>query len=113
MAEIYEDLRTLKARYRIPHAWSELKLPGKPAKSCCSPFRDESNPSFSVYEDGLKWHDFADGQGGDVVDFVEKGLGVDTAEAIEWVKEKSGWKPLVKGDRPGIIRGGLNTTPGI
>lgn len=90
-----EGLQALKARYRIGHAWTDLNLPGKPSRCCCSPFRDEQHPSFSVYDDGLKWKDHAAGDGGDVVDFIQKALGVDTAEAIGWFKEKAGYRPTM------------------
>ncbi|HKD36435.1 MAG TPA: CHC2 zinc finger domain-containing protein [Pirellulales bacterium] len=63
---------------RIPEIWSRFNLPGKPAKSCPSPFRDDKNPSFSVSADGLLWNDFATGQGGDAIDFLAQLTGAGT-----------------------------------
>jgi hypothetical protein len=54
-------------------------LPGKPAKSCRSPFRDDDSPSFSVYDDGNRWHDFATGESGDAIDFLGKIKGLNKA----------------------------------
>lgn len=84
------NLDELKAAYTIPRAWRELGLKGEPGKSCRSPFRDDGNPSFSVHDDGRKWHDFATGEGGSVVDFVMQARSCDTAQAIRWIEERLG-----------------------
>ena len=74
----------------ISTAWHALNLPGEPARLCRSPFREEHRPSFSITPDGLLWHDFADGTGGDVVSFVKRATGCDAAEALRRVKELAG-----------------------
>ncbi len=63
-------------------AWQKLGLQGEPKRTCCSPFREEKNPSFSISPDGKLWKDFATDEGGSVVDFIAKALGCDIAEAI-------------------------------
>lgn len=85
----------LKENYRIPTAWSDLRLPGQPGKACRSPFPGEhrngdANPSFSVFDDGRQWKDFATGSGGDVIDLVRKTLGCSDAEAFRFVRERLG-----------------------
>jgi hypothetical protein len=56
----------------------EILYPGwKGGKSCHSPFRDDRNPSFSIFGDGRKWKDFGSGESGDVVDFIAKAKGID------------------------------------
>src|SRR5437867_4412491 len=84
------DLEALKVPYRIPQAWRDLRLPGKPAKSCCSPLREDKNSSFSVFGDGRRFNDFATGDRGDVFDLIAKVRGCDTAGAIRFVEEHLG-----------------------
>lgn len=50
--------------------------------SCCSPFRKDNNPSFSLNLFHGGWKDFATGESGNVYDFIEK------AENIHVFKEK-------------------------
>ena len=84
------ELSDLKERYRIPQAWRDLGLKGEPAKSCSSPLREDRTPSFSVFDDGLRFHDFGTGDRGDVFDLVANVLGCDTAGAIHFVVERLG-----------------------
>lgn len=90
-------IEELKARYSITDAWRDEGLPGVPSRSCCSPFREERHPSFSVYEDARKWKDHAAGEGGDVLDFVAKARGCSPAEALAIVRERVGWQPSAHG----------------
>ena len=36
-----------------------------------APKREENTPSFHVYKNGTRWHDFGIGQGGDIIDLVK------------------------------------------
>jgi|TARA_R110002153_G_scaffold58306_1_gene159930 hypothetical protein len=74
-------LARAKDRLRIHELWDRLGLAGEPSKSCCSPFRPDASPSFSVSEDGTLWNDFAEGAGGDAVDFLARAAATDKAEA--------------------------------
>jgi hypothetical protein len=82
------DISDIRLRLPIADAWRALNLPGSPAKSCSSPFRDDRNPSFSVYHEatGDRWKDHAEGCGGDVLDLIEKTKGCTTAEALIWAR---------------------------
>ena len=86
-------LQVAKARLSIPALWHLLNLPGKPAKSCRSPFRPEYNPSFSVYEDGRRFHDFATGEGGDAADFVAMAYSLSAEEGVRRLIEMAGVLP--------------------
>ncbi len=86
------SIEEIKARYTIENAWKDEGLPGAPARSCRSPFREERHPSFSVYDEGRKWKDHAAGDGGDVLDFVAKARGCPPAEALAVVRERVGWQ---------------------
>lgn len=80
-------LAEAKPILRIPELWERLGYIGQPSKICRSPFREDSNPSFSVSPDGLLWNDFADGDGGDAVDFLARALDLDKTEsAREFLK---------------------------
>ena len=70
-----------KERVSIPYLWSRYGYPGNPSRSCKSPFRDESNPSFSVFSCGEAWKDHGTGDGGDSVTFIQFAEGVSNAEA--------------------------------
>jgi len=79
-------------RDRISEALSALSLPSlgnyyglELTKSCKSPFRDDSNPSFSVWEskDKWRWKDQATGEHGDTIDFLAKWEGVTNTEAVK------------------------------
>lgn len=85
-----DQLDAAKARVSIPDAWRALVLPGEPRRSCCSPFREDRNPSFSIFADGRGWKDFATGEGGDVVSFVKRATGCTDREAIARVLELAG-----------------------
>lgn len=84
------DIGQLKERFSIPEAWRVLGLNGEPGHTCHSPFREDSKPSFSVYAEGRKWKDFGEGTGGDVVDFIARGLDIDTRGAVRWMREQLG-----------------------
>jgi hypothetical protein len=84
----------LKARFTILDAWAALSLPGTPGKSCKSPFREDHRPSFSVYADGARFKDHANGShAGDVVDFIKLALDCDTGAAVRWMRERIGEAP--------------------
>ena len=85
-----EQLDAAKSRVSIADAWRALGLPGEPRRTCCSPFREDRNPSFSIFADGRGWHDFATGEKGDVVSFVKRATACTDAEAIRRVLELAG-----------------------
>ncbi len=75
-------LAQAKELLTVTDAWSKLGLPGEPKRSCRSPFRDERNASFSVFDEGRAWKDYATNKGGSVVDFIREALDCELAEAI-------------------------------
>jgi hypothetical protein len=84
------SIEDIKLAYRIPAAWRDLQLDGEAGKCVCSPFRVEPNPSFSIFEDGRKWKDFATGEVGDVVDFVSRAKETDKGGALRWIRQRLG-----------------------
>ncbi|MDB4412437.1 bifunctional DNA primase/polymerase [Akkermansiaceae bacterium] len=87
-APIQNDFDYLKEVYRIHDAWEDLELPGEPSESCQSPFRDDLNPSFSVFDAGRKWKDHGTDEQGDVFDFVQKATGFEGYNALLWIGEQ-------------------------
>src|SRR5205823_5530574 len=61
-----------------------------PAKKCRSPFREDKNPSFSVYMDGRRCRDFGTGQDWDVIAFFAEAKGCTQGEAIRQLAERLG-----------------------
>jgi hypothetical protein len=85
-----EQLDAAKARVSITEAWRSLGLTGEPRRHCCSPFREDRHPSFSISACGRLWHDFATDEGGDVVSFVKRATACSDADAIRRVIEFAG-----------------------
>jgi hypothetical protein len=83
-------LEDAKARLNIHALWIHFNYPGKPAASCRCPWREDHKPSFSVSADGLLWHDFATGEGGDVVDFFQRATGLPQKDACRKFIELAG-----------------------
>ncbi len=78
-----------------------LGLPGEPKISGTmrSPFRDESNPSFSIFDNGHGFKDHGgEGAGGDGVEFVRVTLRTDHAGVRDWYLERSGIDYFDHGD---------------
>lgn len=84
------EIVEIKSRLTIPQVWTALNLSGQPSKSCCSPFRQEKNPSFSVYDNGRKWKDFGSGDGGDVIAFVQHARNCSFKEALSYCAQLIG-----------------------
>jgi hypothetical protein len=70
--------------------WRHFGFPGEPRKCCHSPFRQDRRASFSVTPDGKLWHDFATGEGGDAVDFLQRASGLSQKEACRKFIELAG-----------------------
>jgi hypothetical protein len=112
-------LHVAKERLAIQTLWHLFNLPGRPGKSCRSPFHEDRNASFSVYDDGRKWHDFATREGGDAADFLARALNLSKEDACHKLIELAGVLPLpnermgVRNFGEGTEEGGLGSTPPI
>jgi hypothetical protein len=74
----------------IPDAWSRLGLQGSPSKSCKAPHREDRSASFSVFDGGRAFNDFATGDGGDVVSFISLVTNMDSSASAKWLIETAG-----------------------
>ena len=84
------SLLAAKRVLTIGQIWTHLALPGKAAKSCRCPWREDKHPSFSVSPDGLTWHDFGSGASGDAVSFLQRSAGLGIKSTIERFVEMAG-----------------------
>ena len=78
-------INRIRVSCSIEWAWAHLGLPGRPGRTCKSPFREDKKPSFSVYmaKDGQRWYDQGEGVGGDVVDFFARAKDIPIQTAID------------------------------
>jgi hypothetical protein len=76
-----QSIADAKARLNIQGLWRHFGFPGEPKPSCHSPFRDDHKPSFSVFDAGTRWKDFATGEAGDAVDFFQRASGLSQKDA--------------------------------
>lgn len=83
-------IQEAKAKLDIPAVAARCFPNWKPALSCRSPWREDRNPSFSVYDEGRKWKDHATGDHGDAVDFLAKALDIPAQEAVRRFVEMAG-----------------------
>jgi hypothetical protein len=84
------SIEEAKGKLDIPAVAARCFPNWKPALSCQSPWREDRNPSFSVYDEGRKWKDHATGDHGDAVDFLSKALDIPAQEAVRRFVEMAG-----------------------
>lgn len=79
-----ETIEELKARLPLPDLLRAMGLGKYAVKLCCSPLRKDKNPSWGIYQDenGWHWKDFATGDGGDELDFLQALHRCDVKEAM-------------------------------
>ncbi len=79
------DLAALKRRHLlaevVERAGIELRGRGRVRQGVC-PFHEEREGSFTVYGDTERWYCFGCGEGGDVLDFIQRAEGLSLPEAI-------------------------------
>lgn len=61
-----------------------------------SPFREDRHPSFSIYAEDRRWKDFGTNDGGDLVDFAAKALGLSLSDAARHLLALSSRSGLYK-----------------
>lgn len=76
-----KGLEIAKNKLRIPELWEARGWPGNPGRTCQVPYRDDSNPSGSVFRDGMLFHDFGSGETLDAPALLGRVEDLDTSEA--------------------------------
>ncbi len=86
MVTVNVDIPVLKARHPLAEAVEaagvKLRGRGRVRQGVC-PFHEEAEPSFTVYGDTERFWCFGCGEGGDVLDFVQRMEGLSLPEAIQ------------------------------
>lgn len=75
-----------KNRLPIPTLWRILSLAGDPPVRdgvYRSPFREDGNPSFSIFANGTRFKDHATGESGDAITFYAMARGIENREAVK------------------------------
>ncbi len=84
-AQARVDIAALKARHPlgdvVEASGVRLHGRGRVRQGIC-PFHEEAEGSFTVYADTERWYCFGCGEGGDVLDFIQRAEGVSLPEAI-------------------------------
>ena len=79
------DIAALKARHPlgdvVEASGVRLRGRGRVRQGVC-PFHEEAQGSFTVYADTERWYCFGCGEGGDVLDFLQRSDGLSLPEAI-------------------------------
>ena len=80
------DIAALKARHHlgdiVEASGVRLRGRGRVRQGVC-PFHEEAEGSFTVYADTERWYCFGCGEGGDVLDFLQRSDGLSLREAIQ------------------------------
>ncbi|SPT54146.1 DNA primase [Actinomyces bovis] len=88
-----EDIEAVRERARIEDVVGEhvtLKSAGVGSLKGLCPFHDERTPSFNVRPQLGLWHCFGCGEGGDVIDFVQRVHHLSFSEAVEQLAGRTG-----------------------
>ena len=90
------DIAALKARHllgdTVEAAGVRLRGRGRVRQGVC-PFHDEAEGSFTVYGDSERFYCFGCGEGGDVLDFIQRSEGLSLPEAIARLDGSPGLAP--------------------
>jgi DNA primase len=85
-----EELKSKADIYSIISNYVKLKKSGKNFTGLC-PFHKEKTPSFTVDASKQLYHCFGCGEGGDVINFIEKIENLEFIEAVEFLAKKVGY----------------------
>lgn len=102
-----EDVEAVRERARIEDVVGEhvsLKTAGVGSMKGLCPFHDERSPSFHVRPHVGLFHCFGCGEGGDVIDFIQKIDGLPFTDAVEYLAGRVGVQLRYEeggGPRPG------------
>ena len=82
------DISAIKARHdlatAVESAGIKLLGAGRVRQGVC-PFHDEAEGSFTVYGDSQRWYCFGCGEGGDILDFIQRTESVPLTRALQFL----------------------------
>lgn len=74
----------------VREAGGKPRPAGRHQMVCCSPLRNEKDPSFRIYVNQNSWWDYGAQVGGDTIDFVREWKNCDFNEAIDYLADRLG-----------------------
>jgi hypothetical protein len=95
MKEFEVDVNELRRECPLPTLLQKLDMGKYAVSSCRSPFRDDVNPSWGIFQGKDQrwfWKDFGTDEGGDEVDFLATKFELDSKNDFQTILEK--WKEL-------------------
>ncbi len=114
MAAANVDIPALKARHplgdTVEAAGVRLRGRGRVRQGVC-PFHDEAEGSFTVYGDSERFYCFGCGEGGDVLDFIQRAENLTLPEAIARLDASPGLAPRAATRPAGTRRPGSAALP--
>tara|TARA_R100000808_G_scaffold14671_1_gene34502 strand:+ start:231 stop:2231 length:2001 start_codon:yes stop_codon:yes gene_type:complete len=86
------ELSEIKRLVPLPTLMRRMGYEQHATQSCSSPFREDRNPSWGIFEKEGQWFwkDHGTGESGDEVTFIQRALQVDVGEAIKYYKKAAG-----------------------
>ena len=85
-----EELKSKADIHSVISSYVKLKRTGRNYTGLC-PFHKEKTPSFSVDTSKQLFHCFGCGEGGDIINFIEKIENMEFIEAVEFLAKKVGY----------------------
>jgi hypothetical protein len=89
-------IEELKARIdptEVIGRYTKLRPAGGKLQAVTNPLREERTSSLFLYPDTGRWYDFGTGEGGDVIDFIERAEGLDRKGALSFLQALIGKEP--------------------
>jgi hypothetical protein len=83
-------LRRAIERVSVAWLWNHFGYPPRCTNPVKSPWREDRNPSFSVYDEGRLFKDHGNGESGDSFDFYQRSLKLDARDAFVGFVELAG-----------------------
>jgi hypothetical protein len=83
--ELTEDHTLLQRAIKalsVAFLWAHFGYPERRGNPVRSPFREDTHPSFSVYDDSRRWKDHGNGERGDSFDFYQRATGQNAKSAF-------------------------------
>ena len=109
------DLAALKRRHLLAEvvegAGVELRGRGRVRQGVC-PFHEEREGSFTVYGDTERWYCFGCGEGGDVLDFLQRARGPEPARGDPAARRRPTDRCGQRSPPPASSRAGSLAGPG-
>ena len=86
------EIDQLKQKLPLPDLMSRMGFQDFAVASCCSPFREDKNPSWGIFQrDGIwLWKDHGTDQAGDEITFIQEALNLSKGAAIKHYRRMCG-----------------------